>query len=63
VKEKNKIPCDIMTRTVGYYAVKKGMNRGIRAQVEDRKKYTPAEIQIAMRKEIKKGLDCDEMYT
>ena len=57
------MPVDQYQRVVGYFSTFKGTNKGKKEEIRERKKYTPAEIQIAMRKEIKKGLDYDEIYT
>jgi len=39
-----KMPCDVMTRTVGYFAVVRQMNAGIKEQVKDRYKYHEADV-------------------
>jgi len=48
-----KVPCTVMTRTVGYFASVSQMNKGKKEEVRERHAYTPEEMRIAVEKKDK----------
>ena len=47
-----RVPCTIMTRTVGYFSNVNQMNPGKRSEIKDRHQYHLEDVEKALKREI-----------